>query len=138
MCCLTTSQFTIGLTLSVQDVVGVVHDFNARSGDLSFDHGCTVAADMKDCFRHWPCQQGSVMWRALRDWWLERHVRGVNIPARRSGEEGQLACCTDNTGGGGTRMAARRARSAGENESTSSRSSSAYRSSMERMTAGVG
>ena len=81
--------------MSVQDVVHMVHDFNSRSDRFAFDCGYTVAADMKDCFRHLPCPDGEVMWSALSDWWRSRNVHGVSVPAMNSGEKGQLGNCTD-------------------------------------------
>ena len=81
--------------MSVQDVVYMVHDFNSRSDRFAFDCGYTVAADMKDCFRHLPCPDGEVMWSALSDWWRSRNVHGVSVPAMNSGEKGQLGNCTD-------------------------------------------
>ena len=81
--------------MSVQDVVYMVHDFNSRSDRFAFDCGYTVAADMKDSFRHLPCPDGEVMWSALSDWWRSRNVHGVSVPAMNSGEKGQLGNCTD-------------------------------------------
>ncbi|CAL1157640.1 unnamed protein product [Cladocopium goreaui] len=37
--------------------------------DYQFDVGCTAAADMKDCFRHLPCERFADMWDGLAAYW---------------------------------------------------------------------
>ena len=81
--------------LSMGEVVSLVGDFNLHVQDYQFDVGCTAAADMKDCFRHLPCERFADMWDGLAAYWKGLGLSCVSVPHKRLGCRGILGRCDD-------------------------------------------
>ena len=76
--------------LSMSQIMSMVQDFNSRSTEFGFDRGVIIAADMQDCFRHLPVELTAEMWDALANYWVDRGVAYVSIPAKRLNTRGVL------------------------------------------------
>ena len=77
------------------EVVSLVGDFNFHVHNYKFDVGCTAAADMKDCFRHLPCERFAAMWDSLAAYWKDLGLSCVSVPHKRLGCRGILGRCDD-------------------------------------------